>query len=130
MKNCVNCGAPIAGASCAFCGTRYDITAIKSKIAEVQLHPTKHSGLLNIEEYDASKTYQNLDIVRFNEQLCVVTGGELRPYVCEGFQSVNICNTHISNASIKNSEVVSLYNAYKTIGGNAEIKRMYHELLY
>ena len=130
MKNCVNCGAPIVGARCEFCGTRYDITAIKSKIAEVQTPHHKHSGLRNIEAYDASKTYRNLDLVRFNGQLCVVTGGELRPYVCEGFQTVNICNAHISNASIKNAEVVSLYNAYKTMGGNAEIRRMYHGLLY
>lgn len=119
MKNCVNCGAPITKSHCEFCGTRYDITAIKPKIAEVQMLRHKHSGLRNIEAYDASRTYRNLDLVRFNGQLCVVVGGELRPYVCEGFQPVNICNAHISNASIKNAEVELLYNSYKQMGGNA-----------
>ena len=125
MKNCVNCGAPITGARCEFCGTRYDITAIKPKIAEVQVPHHKHSGLRNIEAYDVSKTYQNLDLVRLNGQLCIVTGSELRPYVYEGFQPVNICNAHIFNASIKNAEVVSLYNAYKRMGGNERARRGY-----
>lgn len=92
MKNCINCGAPIAGARCEFCGTRYDITAIKPKIAEVQMLHHKHSGLRNIEAYDASRTYRNLDLVRFNGQLCVVVGGELRPHVCEGSQTAGIRN--------------------------------------
>lgn len=125
MKNCVNCGAPIIGASCAFCGTRYDITAIKSKIAEVKLLRHRHNGLRNIESYDVSKTYQNLDLVRLNGQLCVVIGDELRPYVCKGFQSVNICNAHISNASIKDAQVEFLYNSYKAIGGNEKIRGNY-----
>lgn len=122
MKNCINCGAPIVGAKCEFCGTRYDITAIKSKIAEVQL--LHHSvRLWDIEAYDTSKTYQNLDLVRFNGQLCVVFDGQLRPYAREGYQTENICDAHISNASIKNAEVASLYNSYKLMGGNVGIRR-------
>ena len=123
MKNCVNCGAPIIKSHCEFCGTRYDITAIKPKIAEVQMLHHKHSGLRNIEAYDASRTYRNLDLVRFNGQLCVVTGGELRPYVCEGSQTADIRNAHISIASINNAEVAFLYDMYKTMGENAGIRR-------
>lgn len=93
MKNCVNCGAPIAGAKCEFCGTRYDITAIKSKIAEVQLHTDGRKGLWNFEEYDASREYRFGDIVRFNGGLCVVSGGS-------GAGSFGINEAHISNARI------------------------------
>ena len=88
MKNCVNCGAPIVNEACEFCGTRYDITAIKSKIAEVQPH--KHNRCLNIGEYDVSTTYENLDLVHINGRL----------------------------ATIVNNDVVELYEAYKNLSGN------------
>lgn len=38
MTNCPNCGAPITGSVCEYCGTRHEITAVVSATPRPTLH--------------------------------------------------------------------------------------------
>ena len=54
MKNCVNCGAPIAGSKCQYCGTEYNGGAIKADFSPGDFTGTLTVGGQSYQVYIAS----------------------------------------------------------------------------
>lgn len=53
QTNCHNCGAPITGPECEYCGTRFNIRVVEPEIESVKLE-LKLSALKAAEAHDAA----------------------------------------------------------------------------